>query len=111
MTSLREIIGRVKVGAVLRDDDGRRFVIKSIRKTRPLYVSRKVVNSDDIVRWARSQGFDTVVTDLHVTVAYSMRPIDWSGVQPALRSKITCEGGARRLDRLGEDATVLRFEC
>jgi hypothetical protein len=36
MTALREIIGRVKVGSVLRAADGRRFVVKRIRKANPL---------------------------------------------------------------------------
>jgi hypothetical protein len=36
MTPSDEIIGQVKVGAVLRAEDGRRFVIKRIRKANPL---------------------------------------------------------------------------
>jgi len=36
MTPSDEIIGQVKVGAVLRANDGRRFVIRSIRKANPL---------------------------------------------------------------------------
>jgi hypothetical protein len=36
MTPSDEIIGQVKVGAVLRANDGRSFVIRSIRKANPL---------------------------------------------------------------------------
>lgn len=47
---------------------------------RTLYVSRAVVNADEIKAWAVEQGFAAVDEDLHVTVALSREPIDWMKV-------------------------------
>lgn len=44
---------------------------------RPLYVSRRVLNVEDIQAWARSQGFESINADLHVTVIYSRTAVDW----------------------------------
>lgn len=46
---------------------------------RSLYVRRDVMNKEDIVEWAREQGLEMNVTpdDLHVTIAYSRRRVDW----------------------------------
>lgn len=48
-------------------------------KPRSLYVSRKVVNGGEIVRWAKAQGFETTQpeSELHVTIAFSRKPVDW----------------------------------
>jgi uncharacterized protein len=78
---------------------------------RTLYVQRKVKNAAEIIRWAKSQGFDTTLEadDLHVTIVYSRTPVDWMKVgeswSPEL--KITA-GGPRLMERFG-DATVLLF--
>lgn len=46
---------------------------------RQLYVCRKVVNAQDIITWAKSQGFKTTypADELHVTIAFSRQPVDW----------------------------------
>ncbi|WP_372013582.1 hypothetical protein [Pseudoxanthomonas sp. 10H] len=46
---------------------------------RPLYVRRDVHNGEDILEWARAQGFASLVerATLHVTVAYSRQPLLW----------------------------------
>lgn len=77
-----------------------------------LYVSRKVLNAAEILKWAKSQGFtDTLdADDLHVTVCYSRTPIDWMAVGSAWESKIEIpEGGARIMETFG-DAKVLLFK-
>ncbi|MGB1561562.1 MAG: anti-CBASS protein Acb1 family protein [Sinimarinibacterium flocculans] len=81
---------------------------------RPLYVNRKVLNADDIREWARAQGFDSVLDDLHVTIAFSRDPVDWmkAGETWSQRSDGTLEiapGGARLIEKLGEGAIALLF--
>ncbi|MDT4859740.1 hypothetical protein FQZ97_942640 [compost metagenome] len=83
---------------------------------RTLYVSRKVLNADAIIAWAKGQGFDTTVPaeDMHVTVAYSKTPVDWMAVAQAWTQKpngnLTCSaGGPRLVEQFGEGAIVLLF--
>lgn len=58
---------------------GKKF---SVHSTEPqtLYVCRPVENAEQIIAWARSQGFETTLPpeDLHVTIAYSKKPVDWN---------------------------------
>jgi phage-related protein (TIGR01555 family) len=81
---------------------------------RPLYVSRKVLNADQIIRWAKAQGFETTLTadDLHVTVAYSRTPIDWmkcgsdwSGDEHGVVT--VPAGGPRIVEKLGDKGAVV----
>jgi phage-related protein (TIGR01555 family) len=84
---------------------------------RPLYVSRKVLNGAEIVRWAESQGFKAIAPadSMHVTIAASREPVDWlkmgepgwSG--PGGDGKLTITaGGPRVVEPLG-DGVVLQF--
>lgn len=78
---------------------------------RPLYVHRKIRNGDAILRWAKSQGFTSTLdaSDLHVTIAYSRKPLDWMAVPETWESEIKlAAGGPRLMDQFGE-ATVLLF--
>jgi len=78
---------------------------------RSLYVSRPVLNGEDIRTWALAQGFPSTVVpdDLHVTLAYSKEPVAWDSIQPD-ESEMRIDGGDRLVHGLGEDgATVLRF--
>lgn len=47
-----------------------------------IYISRKVLNYRDIVDWARTSGFTTMmpVESLHVTVVYCKNIVDWNEV-------------------------------
>ena len=83
---------------------------------RPLYVQRKLLNAADLIAWARSNGFDTTLPagDMHVTVLYSRTPVDpmklgrdWS--EDDQGRIIVRPGGPRVIERLGENAIVLRF--
>jgi phage-related protein (TIGR01555 family) len=83
---------------------------------RTLYVSRKVINGDDIIAWAKAQGFGSTVpaNELHVTVAYSRNVVDWMKVGESWSGDGKGElriapGGARLIDKLGEGAVVLLF--
>jgi phage-related protein (TIGR01555 family) len=83
---------------------------------RTLYVSRTVTNAADIIAWAKSQGFETTLPadDLHVTVAYSRRAVNWMKVGDSWSGdrdgKLSiAPGGARLIERFGEGAVVLLF--
>lgn len=69
-----------------------------------LYVSRAVENREDIVKWARSQGFTDIAEDLHVTITYSRTPVDWMAMGESWRGKLEIEpGGPRLVEALGPD--------
>jgi hypothetical protein len=77
----------------------------------PLYVSRKLLNVGEFVRWAKGQGFANVADDLHVTVLYSREPVNWFKMGSDFREKVEVpEGGPRKVDKLGDKgAVVLHF--
>lgn len=81
---------------------------------RSLYVSRRLINTDEFTAWAKSQGFENVNDDLHVTVLYSRQPVDWMAMGDNWSDNgeggITIPpGGPRIVERLGEDAIALSF--
>lgn len=87
----------------------------SLRKVesepRSLYVSRKLLNSEELIGWAKSQGFETTLQpgDLHVTVMYSEVPVAW----PVPRSGGLLVGPSeeRSVGPLGDGgAVVLKFK-
>lgn len=91
-------------------------------QTSPLYVSRPVANAAAIIQWAREQGFKTTIPadQLHVTLAYSTRPVDWGKLEAdSSPLTITVDNGRedglpayRWVTRLGDDgAVVLMFEA
>ncbi|MBS4088723.1 anti-CBASS protein Acb1 family protein [Pseudomonas rustica] len=115
-----------KFGAELPDDDDdlpgtaadQPVAKKAITDAAPrsLYVSRTVTNAADIIAWAKSQGFETTLPadDLHVTVAYSRRAVDWMKIGESWSGdrdgKLSiAPGGARLIDQFGEGAVVLLF--
>ncbi|MDA3808067.1 MAG: LPD5 domain-containing protein, partial [Thiomicrorhabdus sp.] len=78
-------------------------------KSEPTYVSRPVVNADEIVAWANEQGFNKTLSadDMHVTVVYSRDPI---AIKPT-KGDVSIADGKRTVEPLGEDgAVVLKFE-
>lgn len=85
---------------------------------RSLYVSRQVLNADEILAWAKLQGFTSTLPAeaLHVTLAYSRQPVDWMSVGSAWGDQngelLIQPGGARLVEPLGgEGAVVLLFNC
>lgn len=84
---------------------------------RTLYVSRKVINSGEILNWIKSQGFEDSLpaNELHVTVAFSRTPLDWMKIEPEWNSDKSGQlmvppGGARVVEELGDEgAVVLMF--
>lgn len=80
---------------------------------RTLYVSRKVKNASEILKWAKAQGFKKTLTadDLHVTIAFSKTPVDWMKTGQSWDDELTVPaGGARIVEPLGpKGAVVLLF--
>lgn len=85
-------------------------------RPRTLYVYRSVLNFAEIAKWAKANGFKkTVGKEMHVTVAHSAVPLDWSKVSEDWGNggdkdgKLTlAPGGMRMIDKLG-DARALLF--
>lgn len=78
---------------------------------RTLYVRRDLKNADELVRWAKGQGFKTTLSadDMHVTVCYSKEPVDWFRAwQDGPEIKVP-KGGPRQIAKFGEGAIVLLF--
>jgi hypothetical protein len=79
---------------------------------RTLYVRRQLLNPRPFIQWAKSNGFATTIPadDLHVTVCYSKRPMDWMAVPNDFmgdeKGHITVRGGPRLLDRFGDQGQV-----
>lgn len=82
---------------------------------RTAYVSRKVLNSSAIRAWAVSQGFTSMLEDddLHVTVAFSRTPFDWTkageGWQQNEDGSIRIKPGGPRVMEQFNNAQVLVF--
>ena len=76
----------------------------AIKKT--LYVSRKVINVDDISKWASSQGLEVSSLDkLHVTLVFSKAAVDWKKFeQDDSEMEIEVE---TKLELFGEDKNIL----
>jgi hypothetical protein len=85
---------------------------------RPLYVQRKLLNAADLIAWAKENGFATALpaSDMHVTVLYSRSQVDPMKMGRDWREDekgqiIVRPGGPRAIEKLGENAVVLRFAC
>lgn len=78
---------------------------------KPLYVKRDVVNAREIIAWAQGQGIPNLLpaNELHVTIAYSRRPVDWMQMGTDFGgSKYTInEGGPRQVERFAEGGPVV----
>lgn len=77
-----------------------------------LYVSRPLLNASHLIDWAADQGFDKTLEpdDLHVTLAFSKRPVAWHRLNPILQH-LHVDGGDRAVSPLGDKgAMVLHFE-
>lgn len=81
---------------------------------RTLYVSRPLINAAEFIAWAKSQGFETTTPagDLHVTVAFSRKPVDWMKAGETWNSdkdgQMTVPpGGARLVEKLGDKGAVV----
>lgn len=96
-------------GAPAQPDAGQQAAFAAT-DPRPLYVQRKVVNAGEILDWAEKQGIAGLLPpdDLHVTIAYSRRPIDWMKVGQASWTSPAAPGG-KLLIPAGGPRLVERF--
>lgn len=46
-------------------------------RPKPLYVRRDLLNKEEFFKWAKEQGFTSIVDDPHVTILYSRASVDW----------------------------------
>ena len=79
-----------------------------------LYVARPVLNTADVIGWARRQGFESVLAadDLRVTVCWSREPMDWDAVLETAPRVVIPQGGPREVKVLGDKgAVVLMFSA
>lgn len=79
-----------------------------MRFKKSIYISRPVLNPEDIEKWARTAGFKSMsrLSELHVTVVYAKEDQDWLRIPFDAPSIVEIEGGERALEQFG-DATVL----
>ncbi len=100
------------------DDDEQIAASVPVKDAQPrsLYVSRKVVNADEIAAWAKEQGIGELQGDLHVTVAYSRQAFDWIKAGNANEwsnggkdELVIPEGGPRAVEPLGGMSAVILF--
>lgn len=84
---------------------------------RTLYIRRDVLNADEIIAWAKGQGFVTALepNDMHVTIISTTSRLDWIKVGSAGEwsseddGRMTiAPGGPRLISQFGE-AVVLQF--
>jgi hypothetical protein len=75
-----------------------------------LYVNRPLLNANELIAWAETQGFKSVSKpeDMHVTICYAKEPFDWDDLEPAM-DNVTIVNGERELHQFG-DAVVLVFD-
>lgn len=104
----REVLASAQAGSVVPA-----VVLPIGPQLRTLYVRRDVLNADEIIAWAKAQGFTSTLpaNDMHVTVAFSKQPVNWAAA--GRRSEPLNEwGGPRKLQAFGPegDAIVLQFE-
>lgn len=88
-----------------------REVCKLQRLPRTLFASRKLLNADEFIDWAKSQGFETTLQpgDLHVTIMYSEVPLLWPAPRPG--GLLVRPSEERIVTPLGDGgAVVLKFE-
>lgn len=79
--------------------------MKANAAPRTLYIRRDVVNKDDIYKWAKAQGFKGIEKDLHVTLIYSRKIVDWFKMPIAwglAEGNMKVEGGPRQLAVFGK---------
>ncbi len=79
-----------------------------------LYISRKVLNTQDILEWAHEQGFDTMMPEdsLHVTVVFCKKVVDWTKFdrdEPEMLF-LDIDEGERSIHNFDGGACVLEFK-
>lgn len=85
-------------------------VDRSDATPRTLYVCRKLLNTSDVVKWAKAQGIKGLEDDLHATIIYSETPVDWMKMGESWQGELKlAAGGPRLMERFDKGAIVLLF--
>jgi len=107
------VAGMEERKAITRDQA---LVLLADASPRSLYVSRKLLNAADLIKWAKAQSFATTLPaeDMHVTVIFSRAQVDWMKVGDSWSGdsdgKLTvAPGGPRLVERFDSGAVVLAF--
>lgn len=82
-----------------------------------IYVFRPLLNADELIAWAKSQGFASLVpgSEMHVTITYSRRPVNWMKMGgywswTADNDRHTVPpGGPRLVEAIGSEGAVALF--
>lgn len=88
----------------------KQFLSEKNEQLKTFYCKRDVLNGEDIVAWAKEKGLSSIITpdQMHVTVAFSKKKIDWATLNQELSSlKVKNEG--RSIEHFDGGATVLRI--
>ncbi|MEO0870450.1 MAG: DUF1073 domain-containing protein [Pseudomonadota bacterium] len=85
-----------------------RLELEDMTAMRTLYASRKLLETDAVVAWARSQGFAEMLAEdeLHVTLAFSMTPVNWAAL-PRFTGNARVSGVGRVVKPLGDKGAVV----
>lgn len=77
----------------------------------PLYIRRSVLNADDLIAWAKSQGFKSTLAadDFHVTICHSRAGVEGKDIEKAKGKIIIASKAARRIAPLGDKGAVVMF--
>jgi hypothetical protein len=74
---------------------------------KPIYVSREVINHEEIAKWFTDQGIEEFNSaTMHTTVAYSTNPVEWDAIEP-VESHHSIIFGKREMHKFGDDDSVL----
>ena len=86
-----------------------------IESPETLYVKRKLLNTDEFVTWAKSQGFKNILDpdEFHVTIAFSKKPFEYKNLSFQSDNKLLVRNKKdREVTHLGDKgAVVLKFSC
>jgi len=79
-----------------------------------LYVNRPLLNGEEVVKWAKSVGFETTLlpSDMHVTIAFSKKEVDWDLVSPDNKELFIPFQPNRKIEKFGElkNVAVMTFD-
>lgn len=88
-----------------------RAINEGIRKSmlRTLYISRRLLNAADLIRWATAQGFTSIIPPehMHVTIAFSRAKVSWDAMGAAAERLTALDIHNRRVTPLGDKGVVV----
>jgi len=102
--------GDARHGARSDDPAADKPAKKAALKT--LIVKRPLKNAAELIGWAKTQGFISTLKpeDMHVTVAYSRQPVDWTAAGDHFDELRSGNPDGRSVQSLGDQgAVVLKF--